>query len=709
MASDPATDSLPSAETESAIPGRIATQPAPESPAPAPRTAPPGYGWIVFVVTTAGLGFAYWRAWVADDAFITFRHVANCLAGHGPVYNVGERVQAFTHPLWFLLLLAGTTVANVYAVAVTLGVATTGALLGAVGLFLRHGRQPVVRLLLVALLLLGSHTFVDYQTSGLETGLSHFLVALLWGWLLRELEHERPIPVTGPTVLSALLILNRPDHVVVCAFPMLGLLVVALRRHKLGGLLRLAPAAALLLAWYGFATVYYGTPFPNTAYAKIGLPQPLLWHWGFAYLRDYAYYEPLQAAFVALAISVAMTAGIRAVFARRRGAGMLLCLSLAVVLHVAYVVHIGGDFMRGRFLGVAMVSGVLLGQHLLGRWLPDRNLARACLLAIVLVGLAVCAGEGGRIAGLASVKDGLLRISDQACYTPIPTTAGVASLIALFFVGVRAFSREECGPWAARVYATTVLLLSLYALAVVGQYQPHWADAGVLVSCIGVVTYALSLFVSRRAVRFSPGFACLMLPLAAGITLSDLVPRNAWWEKEPGITDEYAWYAASRAATRFREPEPHPRAWARQWANEGHMVHAYARTHGPITVFIGPAGLLGYHAGPDVHIVDWFGLTDAFVARCIPCPRSRIGHLRPEIPAGYLESLGAVNLLPDWQQRLRNLDPSLAEDARQMARNAQWADPAARRRCERTKLVTSGDLWSKERWAAIPDFAWPVR
>src|SRR5262245_21524173 len=44
------------------------------------------------------------KAWVSEDAFITFRYVANVLAGHGPVFNVGERVQGYTHPLWFILL-----------------------------------------------------------------------------------------------------------------------------------------------------------------------------------------------------------------------------------------------------------------------------------------------------------------------------------------------------------------------------------------------------------------------------------------------------------------------------------------------------------------------------------------------------------------------------------------------------------------------------
>ena len=47
-------------------------------------------------------------AWVAEDAFITFRAVDNLLAGHGPVWNIGERVQVYTHPLWYLLLSIGT-------------------------------------------------------------------------------------------------------------------------------------------------------------------------------------------------------------------------------------------------------------------------------------------------------------------------------------------------------------------------------------------------------------------------------------------------------------------------------------------------------------------------------------------------------------------------------------------------------------------------
>ena len=43
-------------------------------------------------------------AWVTEDAYITFRVIDNLNAGYGLVWNLGERVQVFTHPLWLFLL-----------------------------------------------------------------------------------------------------------------------------------------------------------------------------------------------------------------------------------------------------------------------------------------------------------------------------------------------------------------------------------------------------------------------------------------------------------------------------------------------------------------------------------------------------------------------------------------------------------------------------
>ena len=43
-------------------------------------------------------------SWISDDAQITFRSILNFISGSGITFNYGERVQVFTHPLWFLVL-----------------------------------------------------------------------------------------------------------------------------------------------------------------------------------------------------------------------------------------------------------------------------------------------------------------------------------------------------------------------------------------------------------------------------------------------------------------------------------------------------------------------------------------------------------------------------------------------------------------------------
>src|SRR5688572_6848263 len=46
------------------------------------------------------------NCWIGDDAFITFRVSENLINGYGPRWNVAERVQVFTNPLWMFLMAA---------------------------------------------------------------------------------------------------------------------------------------------------------------------------------------------------------------------------------------------------------------------------------------------------------------------------------------------------------------------------------------------------------------------------------------------------------------------------------------------------------------------------------------------------------------------------------------------------------------------------
>ena len=48
--------------------------------------------------------------WMDEDAFINFRIVDQIFAGHGPVFNAGERIEASTSALWLLVLVVGRAV-----------------------------------------------------------------------------------------------------------------------------------------------------------------------------------------------------------------------------------------------------------------------------------------------------------------------------------------------------------------------------------------------------------------------------------------------------------------------------------------------------------------------------------------------------------------------------------------------------------------------
>jgi arabinofuranosyltransferase len=62
-------------------------------------------------------------AWISDDGLISLRTVMNVTHGNGLTFNIGERVQTFTHPLWLALLTAGyLAIGNVYYVTFALSI-----------------------------------------------------------------------------------------------------------------------------------------------------------------------------------------------------------------------------------------------------------------------------------------------------------------------------------------------------------------------------------------------------------------------------------------------------------------------------------------------------------------------------------------------------------------------------------------------------------
>jgi arabinofuranosyltransferase len=340
-----------------------------------PTLAPPREALLaaLFVLTIAVLARS---AWLTDDAQITFRTVLNWLHGYGPRFNVEERVQAYTHPLWFLLLAAGTyAFDNVFVVAIALASLCTLAVVGLVATKLT--RDPWVGAL-AALTLLLSKAFVDFATSGLENPLLHALlvaIVVIAGRLERR--GADPLRIVA-AFLAGLVYLVRADATLLVA-PLVALLAWGVRRRP-RTLAAMALAWALpILAWTTFSLVYYGFPFPNTAYAKLGtgISAREKFVQGLRYVLD---------SFGRDAVTLPVVVGALAVALRRSAVDR--ALALGVTAYLAFVVLVGGDFMSGRFFTSPLVLAVVI----LARTEP-----RGPSLAVAAVALAILGAANVRV------------------------------------------------------------------------------------------------------------------------------------------------------------------------------------------------------------------------------------------------------------------------------------------------------------------------
>lgn len=289
-------------------------------------------------VLAAVLALATARAWLCDDAFITFRVVEQLLLGNGPVYNAGERVQVFTHPLWFLLLSAWRTIGlplHPGAIALSLLVFASG--LAALAWAFRD-RALTLAAVLVALLL--SRAAMDYATSGLETPMSF---ALAMGAVAGLRAGRRALAISA----LALMPLSRPD-LAVWVLPFAFVVPATGWRGRFGVLLMVAAPA---LAWAMFSTIYYGSPVPNTALAKLGGETWERIGQGLSYVTASLVTDPGTLALVALGLALG---------AARGGGDPIVRAGLgAMLLSLAYVLWAGGDFMLGRFLLPAVWAAIV--------------------------------------------------------------------------------------------------------------------------------------------------------------------------------------------------------------------------------------------------------------------------------------------------------------------------------------------------------------
>jgi len=314
------------------------------------------------------------NGWLHEDAFITYRTVDNLLNGHGAVWNVGERVQVYTHPLWFFFIaLAHAVSGEVYYTSIFVSwfcsVAAVAVVVFAVAATVRGAVAGLV-------LFCMCKAFVDYSTSGLENPLSNLLLALFLSVFFRASYSVRNMLLLS--MLAALAALNRMDALLVY-LPALVWYSARIETANRGRVL-----AALIIGfvpfalWEVFSLVYYGFLFPNTAYAKLntGIASGELALQGLYYLLNSLRVDPL-------ALAVCGTALAWCAYRRK---WRQAAVGLGILLYLFYVVKIGGDYMTGRFVALPFFAAVCLLVHI---WNFKENYAWAAVLVVGIgIGLA---------------------------------------------------------------------------------------------------------------------------------------------------------------------------------------------------------------------------------------------------------------------------------------------------------------------------------
>jgi arabinofuranosyltransferase len=309
------------------------------------------------------------NAWLSDDSYITFRTVDNFVHGYGLTWNIDERVQTYTHPLWMFLISAlYFCTREIYYSVLFLSLTISFV---AIGIFAEYIAKSLPMAVMGIALLAASKSYVDYSTSGLENPLTHLLIILFVLVYFSTQRNTRSL--FWLALIAGLATLNRMDTLLLFVPPLLYLLY---RYPKLAWVKAMLLGFLPFLLWEVFSLWYYGFLFPNTAYAKLdtGFSSAQLLHHGIGYLISSFTFDPIL--FICIAASFMFT------LILEEWDNMPFLIGIG--LYILYTVKVGGDFMAGRFLTAPFLVAVLLLAR--GSYPPLKWVWVAALAVAVLCG-----------------------------------------------------------------------------------------------------------------------------------------------------------------------------------------------------------------------------------------------------------------------------------------------------------------------------------
>jgi len=292
------------------------------------------------------------NAWMSDDGYITFRTVDNFVNGYGLTWNISERVETYSNPLWmFLVSIIYFFTNEIYYSVIILSI-TISVL--AITIFSFKISKTLVGALLGIGIFIFSKAFIDYSTSGLENPLTHLTLAIFLFVYIKAKNNFNFKILFWLSLIAALGTVNRLD---ILLFFIPTLAYVFFKLPKLKGLYTVVAGLMPLIAWKAFSIFYYGFPLPNTAYAKVlntGIPKSDLIQQGFFYFENSIKWDPLTLLIVFAGISLPLIGKQK----------HLIPVIVGIILYLLYVLQTGGDFMSERYFAAPLfIAVVLISQN----------------------------------------------------------------------------------------------------------------------------------------------------------------------------------------------------------------------------------------------------------------------------------------------------------------------------------------------------------
>jgi hypothetical protein len=320
--------------------------------------------WWLPIASILVLGAGLYRAialrWISDDAFITMRYVKNFVEGKGLVYNVGERVEGYTHFLWLMLLAAAKAIGfDPVDASIWLGIAAyVGILVLLLAISLREHKKnsKMIWLPVAAALFALNYDTEEWASGGLETSFYTLLIlAAFYLWFYSRFSEQRRLLLTG--IALALVALTRPDGVLFTATAASLLAIRGIRSKqrpanvsKTIGLL-LLPSIVIGAPYLLWKYFYYGDILPLTYYTKSAGDD--YFAQGFFYIWLYFRVHFISA--IALIAALFLLVRKNKIKDRPpedsyRGSPSSTAFAAIVVYLLLFVARVGGDFMFARFI-----------------------------------------------------------------------------------------------------------------------------------------------------------------------------------------------------------------------------------------------------------------------------------------------------------------------------------------------------------------------